>query len=173
MTLDLAKRVSRLLSRRNVRVFLTREDDVNLEGVTRANVARFNGADIFLSIHFNGDSNRRTRGTETFVRAIRNGNVNRDEDLALANRINRAVSQDRGVKDDTQTKPKSLAVLSDASLGNTANSHPTRACLVEVEFITNPDVDRLFNTDTNRNAFRQRLANAISNAIIEDLRNQP
>ncbi len=65
MTLDLAKRVGRLLSRRNVRVFLTRDDAVNIEGATRANVARFNGADILLSIHFNGDLDSRIRGTGT------------------------------------------------------------------------------------------------------------
>ncbi len=58
-------------------------------------------------------------------------------------------------------------MLSDNSLGNTANFHPTRACLVEVEFITNSTVDSLFNTAPNRNAFRQR--GGVLNKVVSRL----
>ncbi len=184
MTLDIGIRVRdalnalRTSNTRNLRVFMTRDTDVNVAGAARANVARDNGADVLLSIHFNADSNANTRGIETFVRALSNNNVNRDEDLGLARRIQNAVvgvigSRDRGVKDDTATNPGSLAVLSDISLGNTAALHPIRSCLVELEFITNPTVDQLFNTGANINNFRQQVANAIRDAIVEDLLNQP
>ena len=184
MTLDFGRRVRGALQGNRdhtIRVFMTRDADVNASGADRARTARDNGADVFLSIHFNGDGNAAVRGTETFVRANTNANVNRAEDAALARRVQDAVvgaipggrERPPGVKDDTQTNPGSLAVLSDVSLGNTAAFHPIRSCLVEIEFITNRAVDDLFNTVANRDAARQNVADAIARAIVDDLTNQP
>jgi N-acetylmuramoyl-L-alanine amidase len=122
----------------------------------------------------NGDPHSATRGTEVFVRANSNGNVNRDEDVQLANRVLPAVvaaitnGSSRGVKDDTQTQPGSLAVLSDPAQGNTATEHPVRSCLAEIEFITNPNVDQLLN-GANKEANRNQIAAAIADALISDL----
>jgi N-acetylmuramoyl-L-alanine amidase len=182
MTLDMGLRVRDALranTNHNIRVYMTRTADVNVRGSARPNVAQAVGADVFLSIHFNANGPT-TRGTETYVRATANGNVNHDEDVALAQRIQNAVfgaiprSRDRGVRDDTASQhPTGLAVLSDRSLGNIAAFHPIRACLVEIEFITNADVDALFNTAADRDDNRRRVAEAIAGAIVDDLLNQP
>jgi N-acetylmuramoyl-L-alanine amidase len=142
-------------------------------------VAKSHGADVLVSIHYNGSNDTGVRGTVTFVRADTNGNVNRAEDLALAQRVQTAVSgaipggRDRGVADDTQTAVGSLAVLSDTTFGNTAALHPIRACLLEVEFITNPAVDVQLNTGAGAAALRQSIADALAGAIVSDLLNQP
>jgi N-acetylmuramoyl-L-alanine amidase/outer membrane protein OmpA-like peptidoglycan-associated protein len=169
-----------LASPRLVKVFMTRDCDVNIGGIERAVLARCKGADVFLSIHFNADpKSAATRGTSTFVRALTNGNVNRPEDFGLAQRVQNAVvpaipgGRSRGVLDDTQTQPKSLAVLNDDNLGNTAAFHPTRACLVEVEFLTNADADRQFNQAADRETLKRNVARAIATAILDDLANQP
>lgn len=188
MTLDfglLVRDALRARTDRRIRVVMTRETDVNVAGGARANVARDNGADVFLSIHFNGGA-MKTRGTETFVRAVANTNWNHAQDRALARRVQTAVvdaipnttshnrsSRDRGVKDDTATQhPTGLAVLSDPSLGNERTFQPVRACLVEIEFITNPWVDCLFNMSSDKDPNRQKVARAIADAIVDDLLNQ-
>ena len=177
LTLDMAQRVRAALqgSGRLVRVFLTRDCDINLPVRDRAAVARCHGADTFLSIHFNGDGNAATRGTETFVRATAKQNVNRPEDVELAQAVlNAAVGaitggNSRGVKDDTQSGPGGLGVLDDATYGNTAAFHPVRGCLIELEFLTNAVADGQFNPLPAAAPFRNRVAVALGNAIVQDL----
>ena len=74
-------------------------------------------------------------------------------------------ARDRGVKNNQR-----LGVLNDISLGNTRRDHNTRACLVEVELIDNPNVDKLLNTGPNTNSAQGEIASAIAEAIIDDLR---
>ena len=45
--------------------------------------------------------------------------------------------------------------------------------LVEIEFITNSDADVFLNTGPNAAANRLNVANAIRDAIVDDLINQP
>lgn len=170
-----ALRASRSGENQNLRIHMSRVADENLPGLRRANTARDKGADILLSIHFNG-FNGSARGTETLVRR-RSDNVNHDEDAALARRVNEAVYQavrahdndarDRGVKE------QQLAALSDPALGNTAEHRPLRSALLEVEFIDNLAVDNLLSINEGYEQVRQDIADAIANSLIEDLRWNP
>lgn len=178
LALDIALRTRAALyalrsgSNKNLRVHMTRDEDSNIRGDERAFVGRDNGADILLSIHFNGFDGV-ARGTETLVRRS-SDNVNHAEDTALARRVNDAVlgallshdadARDRGIKE------QQLAVLSDRSLGNTVDYHPLRSALLEVEFIDNPAVDSLLNIDEGHEDVRQDIADAIAAALIVDLR---
>jgi N-acetylmuramoyl-L-alanine amidase len=180
MTLDMAKRVQKQLKQiadlapgSDIKVHLTRSGDTNLGLSDRAKVAEAKNADIFVSIHFNG-FNGSVRGTETLILSKANGNVNEAEDRQLAKRIQESMfsairkldpaARDRGVKDGQK-----LGVLNDVSLGNTRGDHTTRACLIEIEFIDNPDVDKLLNSGTGSDKARDAIAAAIAEAIIADL----
>lgn len=159
----------------NLRVHMTRDDDSNVPGAERAFVGRDNGADILLSIHFNGFDGV-ARGTETLVRQS-SDNVNHAADTTLARRVNDAVygailSHDEGAR-DRGIKERKLAVLSDRSLGNSADYHPLRSALLEVEFIDNQTVDNLLNIDERHEEVRQDIADAIAEALIADLRSNP
>lgn len=181
-TLDIARRTrTALLSQalaadRNLNVLLTRETDINIGLSARAAVAREAGAALFLSIHFNGFDGK-ARGVETLISV---NNVNRSDDLAFARVIQRrllaawrefdSTTRDRGVKE------QSLGVLSDIALGNSIASHPCRACLVEIEFMDTPAVDRLLRlhpdgiTAAADNAGRrQHLANALAAALLAQI----
>ncbi|MEE4298894.1 MAG: N-acetylmuramoyl-L-alanine amidase, partial [Pseudomonadales bacterium] len=179
MTLELAQAIAaelEALARRRrgltLDVHLTRETDENLGLSARAAVAAETGADVFLSLHYNG-FNGRVRGTETWILSEALGNVNAAEDRGLAERVQAAVfgtlarhdaaARDRGVKDNQR-----LGVLADLSLGNTRERHRTRACLLEVEFIDVPTVDRLLNGE-RADAVRTELASAIAEAVVDDL----
>lgn len=180
MTLDMAKRVQKQLKQiadlapgSDIKVHLTRSGDTNLGLSDRAQVAEAKNADVFVSIHFNG-FNGSVRGTETLILSAANGNVNEAEDRRLAKRIQESMfsairkldpaARDRGVKDGQK-----LGVLNDVSLGNARGDHSTRACLIEIEFIDNPDVDKLLNSGTGSDKARDAIAAAIAEAIVADL----
>ena len=156
----------------SLNIILTRTTDKNLSLADRAHVARTNHADRFLSIHLNA-FNGVTRGVETYVRRPQD-NVNLEADRRFARRIQNAVfdviegfdsgSNDRGVKEER------FGVLNDVSLGN-PNGGKCRACLLEVEFLDVPAVDKLLNTGANAATVRQSVAQAIAKAIIKDLVN--
>lgn len=150
-----------------IKVVLTRETDTNLGLSKRAEVAKTNSADLFLSIHCNASTKHNARGVETLVRTKAAGNVNHAADKAFAQRIQTAVfsavkahdvkTKDRGVKDQL------LGVLKDQYLGS------ARACLVELEFIDRPEVDTLLNIGPNAPAVRHDIARGIAHAILASL----
>lgn len=69
IVLDLALRVGKSIQATypEVKVIYTRTKDVFIPLHERANIANKNKADLFISIHVNGNDNTRAYGTETFV----------------------------------------------------------------------------------------------------------
>jgi N-acetylmuramoyl-L-alanine amidase len=152
-----------------IKVVLTRETDKNLGLSARANVAKANDADLFLSIHHNASVAHNARGVETLVRPKSAGNTNHADDTSFAKKIQAGVlgaikahdptTKDRGVKDQV------LGVLKDSQLGN-----GVRACLVEVEFIDTKAVDELLNLNSNAAQVREDIAAAIAKACVAELK---
>jgi N-acetylmuramoyl-L-alanine amidase len=68
-TLEVALELKPLLEAAGYRVVLTRTTDTRVELPVRAEIANTQGADLFVSIHFNagGAGDTRTRGTEVFT----------------------------------------------------------------------------------------------------------
>lgn len=175
LTLDMAFKIRRALdaSPRLIHAPLTRDSDVNLALSDRARFAQFKGADIMLCIHFNAAERNNApdpgpHGPVVFVRRAAD-NVNLAQDRALAGRISARLRALRPSNRADHVVEDELGVLSDPHLGNTAAHHPTRAVLVEVDFITNPAADTFFQSDNNRTT----AANAIAEAVAEDLALQP
>jgi N-acetylmuramoyl-L-alanine amidase len=163
---------------RTVQVKLTRDADVNVGIAERAGLAKASGATRFVSLHFNG-ANGSARGTETFYAAAANGNLNEAADKAFAARIQAAAlhgfakagitPKDRGVKPDNASGPGRIGVLSDQALGNAPGSTPCLACLVELEFIDNPAVDRAFVSGPTALQARGAVAEAMAAALLKEL----
>ena len=152
-----------------IKVVMTRDTDKNLGLTARANVAKTNDADLFLSIHHNASNAHNARGLETLVRPKTAGNVNHADDISFAKKIQAGVlaalrahdptTKDRGVKDQF------LGVLKDSALGN-----GVRACLVEIEFIDTKAVDELLNLNPNAAQVREDIAAAIAKACVAELK---
>lgn len=150
-----------------LKVILTREEDKNVGLAARANMAKKNKADLFLSIHCNG-FNKKARGTETLISPVTEGNTNHAADKAFAQLIQDSVfntikkhdpgAKDRGVKD------QKLGVLKDLNLG----SKP-RSCLVELEFIDVKAVDELLNIGVNSLEVRRDIARGIARTLVDAL----
>lgn len=66
VTLDIAKRVGAILSRRGLKVRYTRLSDTYVSLERRADKVRTNRADLFISIHVNANSSPKVRGFETY-----------------------------------------------------------------------------------------------------------
>lgn len=164
---------------KQIKVVLTRTSDKNVSIRDRAKVAAQNKANLFLVIHFNGSANPNTRGVETFFRAKANGNPNLNDDIDFATAVNKSLfaslksidnkAKDRGVKPDTDTAIKKLGVMDDASLGNTNRPDKCRSCYVELEFISNPAVDKLLISGPQAIANRQLVMGNLAKTLADYL----
>jgi len=67
MTLDVAKRLERLLVAQGYRVIQTRKSDHFVDFDDRTALIRKHRADLFISIHFNAFTSARVAGTETYI----------------------------------------------------------------------------------------------------------
>jgi N-acetylmuramoyl-L-alanine amidase len=150
----------------DIKIFLTRDTDTNLDLAARAAIGKSKKADVFLSIHFNGFDGV-ARGTETLIspKAV---NSNHTADKGLAQRVQRAAFNaikafDPATK-DRKVKDQKLGVLNEVSLGTKA-----RACLVEIEFIDVPAVDTLLNIGPNSPQVRIDICKAIAGAVLDDI----
>lgn len=152
LTLELGLLVASKLSR-NHTCILTRSTDVNIGLKGRAEIAKENRADVFVSIHFNGDIDQNTQGTETWIDRNASGASN-----LLAKSIqNRLISV---------TKYKNRGIKSDQDLGVLRPQYhffSTAICLLEISFLTDPrDEERLKSS-----AYKDSIADAISKGIID------
>lgn len=174
--------IARAKNNETVRVVLTRETDKNLPGRERARVAFQTKAKLFLCIHFNGLSNRSVRGPETYYRAKENGNINLEDDMAFAKRVQDALfnklssldpgTRDRGIKPDNQGNPNlpGFGVLNDHNLGNDERPDPCLAAYIEAEFITNPAVEKLLISGPNAIENRTSAMQAVADAVLAQMR---
>lgn len=146
LTLDLAKRLEKILQSKGLSTELTRRTDVYVELEDRAEVANRKKGTIFVSLHFNGHTDRSIGGTETLYWP------GSDSGRKLASYIQselgrRLVTRNRGFK------PERLKVLE--------ATHGT-AVLIECGFITN----RWESQRSGAEWFRQILAEEIAQGIL-------
>ncbi len=146
LTLDLAKRLEKILKAKGLSTELTRRTDVFVELEDRAKKANTKKRTIFVSLHFNGHSDRSIGGTETLYWP------GSDSGRQLASYIQselgrRLVTRNRGFK------PERLKVLE--------ATHGT-AVLIECGFITN----RWESQRCGAEWFRQILAEEIAQGIL-------
>lgn len=146
LTLDLAKRLEKILSSHGLTTQLTRRTDVYLELEERADTAGSKTGTIFVSLHFNAHTDRSISGTETLYWP------GSDTGRELASYIQselgrRLVTRNRGFK------PERLKVLEKTKC---------TAVLVECGFISN----RWESQRCGAEWFRQILAEEIAQGIL-------
>lgn len=189
LTLDFAKRLRKSLESPAVQkllpegcseleVVMTRETDVNLSLSDRVAVATKHKADIFLSLHFNGDNDRSVHGTETFYKDPKNAyQANAAADKALAQKVNQALfgafaavdpsAKNRGVKPDTMTRPKALGILNDPGPGSSGKM--CRSVIAEIEYISNVAVDKRIVSGPNAEKNRDAAMLAVAEVLVKEL----
>jgi N-acetylmuramoyl-L-alanine amidase len=153
---------------------MTRQNRNNVTFSARKRVGREQGADLYLSIHFNNDGEEGMR--HPFGQTDSSSNLNRAEDWALCYRVRRAVQfaisevepgerhnaahhpqTSEGWERNTFTAGTPLATLRDGAEPHNGNQTippvyaPCRAALIEIEWVQNSLADQLFNGNTGYN----------------------
>jgi len=195
LVLDVSRRVRDILIRKGIKVRMTRNSDVYVPHIQRADVANDNDADIFVSIHANAvtKNKRSVSGSETYyLSKAQNASASATERLEnssmkedvkkgwsfLSYRLKRfflkkhfKTTRAESIKlaKDIQNKLKRTAVGKNRGI-RPANFLVLRSvycpsCLVEMGFVTNP-VDASY---LKKSSYRQRIANAIAEGIINYL----
>ena len=154
VTLDVAKKVQRILIENGIEVVMTRttDRDVSYRGSSNGTElqARVNkvpvGAAVFVSIHCNAFSNSATHGMETYYY------WNSAEGYELAAILNEELER-YGGRFNRGVKGSNFYVLKHSKIPS--------ASLVELAFITNPVEESLLSDDY----YQEQLAEAIARGI--------
>ncbi len=178
LTLDLARRVRSRLEDAQLRVRMTREDDLPLSAYTNPNstdqiqaeqearIAAGGPARIYVSLHFNGGPTS-LRGTETYF------NPDRAAEAGLADRALAELLQQHVVAalaDDIGYASLDRGVKSDLSAGKSYGHFfglrgPVPSALVENLFLSNANEAALLRDDATLDA----LADGCAQGILEYL----
>jgi len=195
LVLDISRRVRTILTRKGIKVRMTRDSDKPVGLVHRSDIANKIGASIFVSIHANSvrRNKRSISGSETFylskAQSASAKRTERIENSPVKNEVNsRWSSLTYRVKrwflgkhfKQTREKSRKLAQavqrrLARVAIGKDrgikrANFSVLRnvycpSCLVEVGFMSNP-TDATY---LRRSSYRQKIAEAIAQGITEYL----
>ena len=69
-TLKISQQVEKYLKRKNVKVVMTREQDMDLSMIERTLMLRQQDPDILISIHLNSSGNENVKGVSTYYRYV-------------------------------------------------------------------------------------------------------
>lgn len=136
-----------------IRVVMTRTDDRYVGLDERARIANAARADRFVSVHLNA-ATPQAKGMEVWYGTAAGGQTLAQlihDSLVRANATTRLFLADRGVKDGSW-----IRVL---------NQTRMPACLVELNFITNPTEELLSDDHTERLAFGRAVAAGILRSL--------
>lgn len=164
--------------KRGLRLFMTRETTGEfMENSARANLARDKGADVFLSIHFNyTESSTTARGTEYVTRSTGQVNAAEDDQLGVSVQSSTLAAVKANDPEGKHRDPKAgqFAVLSDSNYGNTADYHPIRGIIIEVEFLSHETaLESVRLPNPTGTAIKTKFAADVSTDIYNNILNQP
>ena len=155
-TLKIARLVREYLEQEDIKVIMTRTDDITCTLQERCKIANKKKADLFVSIHRNSADTG--NGIETWI------NSRQDEkDIELATNImnyieKTKIQNDRGIKYGTiKGENTDYYVL---------NNTQMPSCLIELGFISDDEDNKLFDENA------EEYAKAIAKGIIETVNNK-
>lgn len=162
INLDIVLKLQEILESRGAKVILTRTGDSGIYDSSaetihdkkvsdmrnRREIINSSGADLFISIHMNSFGDSSSNGLHVFYAR------NHPESETIAAAIQDSVAAVTGAKTHAvKTASDSLFLMKDPV---------PPAILVECGFISNPEEERLLNTDE----YRAKIAFAIANAVL-------
>ena len=163
VNLSIAKKLKELLIERGYEVVMTREDhDVNISDASRAKLAN-ESADIVIHIHCNADD---TRDTMSGIMAFEPSENNTYVDAAVRVECARLGSCLLD-KLAAATGAKNWGVIRNDNL-TALNWTKIPASHVEVGYLTNPDEDRMLQTDNYQLVIAGALADGVDAFFAEE-----
>lgn len=168
-SLLLAREVADLLKKDGLQVLLTRDSDDYVDLPSRSQMAKREGADMFVSLHYNAAPQHDVRGIEVYCLAPAGmnssgdgggkaphpremGNAHDQQNALLAYEMLKTVTTSMPLEDRGMKRSR-FEVLRDAAMP---------AILIEGGFMSNPsDAKNIYDS-----AFRKRMAQAIADGIL-------
>lgn len=151
VNLGITLKLKALLDRSNIKVYYTRLEDVKPTYDQRVGLANYVEADLFISIHANGDNFKASHGTEVLYNdlEINAGFGSKELSLICQEEVVKALgSRDRGL-----ISGKDIYIIRNAK---------APVALIETGFITNRKEAELLNSEE----YQRKAAQGIYNAII-------
>ncbi len=155
VNLSVSLKLKTLLENAGARVVMTHAGSTNLSLAGRANVANSINADIFVSVHANYNNNSSIAGHSVYYYAPSSNPVlasQRYSRQKLATMVQREMVK-AGGRSDLGTKESNFAVLRETRVPS---------ILIETAYLSNSIEEAMLASD----AFRQKLAEGISNGIV-------
>lgn len=143
ITLDISKRVQKLLEKNGYEVAMTRTDDTYVSLQDRVDFSETFNPDIFVSIHVNSSNSESPYGLET--------HYYKDNSLTLAKHIHAFMLNNINSKDRGLFKSKFYVI----------NHTTAPAILVEIGFLSNPNERAQLVTESRKNATAKAIAEGI------------
>lgn len=143
ITLDISKRVQKLLEKKGYEVAMTRTDDTYVSLQDRVDFSEIFNPDIFVSIHVNSSNSETPSGLET--------HYYKDNSLTLAKYLHASMINNINSKDRGLFKSKFYVI----------NHTTAPAVLVEIGFISNPNERAQLVTESRKNATAKAIAEGI------------
>lgn len=159
VTLDVAKRVQKLLEARGAKVVMTRAGDQDVGLYERTDKANYAKTDIFVSIHINSYTDPSIGGTATY---IYNGSdpaqaARIQESDRMARYVQAELVKTLGLR-DIGVRTANFAVLRTSNMP---------AILAELAFISNVSEEKYLNTDAFRNGAAEAIVRGIGRYFSE------
>ena len=143
VVLDISLKLRNILTAQGAKVIMTHTGTTNLTLAGRADLANTNGADIFVSVHANANTNRAIKGTSTFYYGANSARLAQSIQTNLVGQLN---TRDIGILYGNFTVIKNTKMPS---------------VLVETAFISNSQEEALLATDSFRTKTAQGIASGI------------
>ncbi len=155
LNLAVSEKLKNMLEKNGYTVVMTREtNNVDLGNIARANIANDCNADLYIRIHADGMDDSSVKGISVLVpgsQYIKDKNI-----LSSSKSAARKVLD--GLISETGAKSRGIVERNDLTGFNWAK---VPMILVEMGFMSNPEEDRLMNTDS----YRDKLAAGIYEGI--------
>lgn len=158
VNLDIVLKLKELLDKSNIKVYYTRTEDVKPTYEQRVGLANNVEADLFISIHANGDDIRYSYGTEVLYHAA-------EVSAGFGSKEWAAICQEEIVK-ELESRNRGLISGNDIYIIRNAQ---VPVALVEIGFITNKEEAELLISEEYQKQAAQGIYNAIMRAYEEKI----
>ncbi len=144
ITLDISKRVQKLLEKKGYEVYMTRDKDETVSLQERVDISENVNPDIFVSIHVNSSNSESPHGLET--------HYYKDNSLQLAKTVHASMLNNISANNRGLFKSKFYVI----------NHTTAPAILVEIGFLSNPSERAQLVTESRKQATAKAIAEGIN-----------
>ena len=158
IVLAIARKTGRILEQEQIQVVYTRSSDTYVSLIERSNIANRAEADVFVSIHCDGNPDPVKHGTSTYYYAPASNPVlavQANERRTLATCLQKSLVGHLG-RSDRGVRQGNFSVLRETMIP---------AALVETLFITNPQEEALLRLESTQEAAATAIARGIINYL--------